>query len=67
MALDSTCVVSAGYDARRHVLELEFPGGRVYDYLAVQESVHEELLSADSHGRYFNRRIRGHFDFRRVA
>ena len=59
--------MSAGYDAGRHVLELEFPSGQVYDYLAVQASVHAGLLAAESHGRYFNQRIRGHYEFRRVA
>jgi hypothetical protein len=65
--LESSCVRSAGYDAEAGELEIEFVHGAVYRYAAVPEQVHAELLAADSHGRYFNRSIRGCFRYRKLA
>ncbi|MFG3225236.1 KTSC domain-containing protein [Kitasatospora sp. NPDC048194] len=69
--MDRTAVVSSvlrsvGYDRAQRVLELEFHGGQVYRYADVPARVHRELMAADSHGRYFVRRIRGCYDYRRI-
>ena len=48
VAVDSTSVASVGYDERKHVLEIEFRGGRVYRYLDVPAAVHRLLLRAPS-------------------
>ncbi|MER6396928.1 MULTISPECIES: KTSC domain-containing protein [unclassified Kitasatospora] len=66
LAVDSSALRSVGYDAARRVLELEFTGGSVYRYDAVPGRVHRELMAAESHGRYFARRIRGRYAYRRV-
>ncbi|MFI6444999.1 KTSC domain-containing protein [Kitasatospora sp. NPDC050543] len=65
--LGSTAIRSTGYDAATLLLEIEFTGGGVYEYAAVPASVHRALLDAPSHGRYFNRAIRDHFDYRRLG
>ncbi|MFF7994223.1 KTSC domain-containing protein [Kitasatospora xanthocidica] len=66
-AVDSSVLRSVGYDPAARRLELEFTGGRVYEYAGVPARVHRELLAAESHGRYFVRRIRGRYAYRRSA
>ena len=59
--LASSMIASAGYDAPRRVLEIEFVGGAVYQYSDVSVDVYEALLNAPSHGRLFHTRIRNAF------
>ena len=59
----STVIRAVGYDADRKILEVEFHTGRLYRYLSVPPSVHEELVSAESVGEYFNREIRDRYRF----
>ncbi|MCG6494481.1 KTSC domain-containing protein [Kitasatospora sp. A2-31] len=67
MPVDSSALRSVGYDAARRVLEVEFVGGGVYAYDSVPRRVHGELMAAESHGRYFVRRIRGRYPYRRLG
>jgi hypothetical protein len=62
----SSNLASVGYDARAKVLEVEFRSGAIYRYRDVPAEIHAELMSAESKGQYFVRRIRGRFEFRRV-
>ncbi|MEV7776764.1 KTSC domain-containing protein [Kitasatospora sp. NPDC088351] len=65
--VDSSLLLSVGYDRSARALELEFTGGHVYTYADVPARVHRELMAAESHGRYFNRAIRGRYVYRRVS
>jgi hypothetical protein len=56
--VESTTLRSAGYEAAREILELEFAAGDVYQYLEVPASVYRSLMQAESKGTYFNREIR---------
>jgi hypothetical protein len=56
-------LASAGYDPRGHVLEIEFRNGGLYHYLDVPNGEHQRLLDAESHGTYFNARIRNRYPF----
>ena len=62
----SSNLASVGYSARAGVLEIEFHSGAIYRYRDVPAAVHAELMSAESKGQYFVRKIRGHFEFRRM-
>ena len=57
-AVDSTTMLSVGYDSRQQILEVEFTSGAVYQYLEVPVAVFERLMGAESKGRYFNEEIR---------
>ena len=61
--LRSRAVVSAGYDAERQVLELEFHGGRVYRYHDVPQGVFDFLLRTPSKGSFVNRMIEGRYTY----
>ena len=52
--VDSTAILSAGYDPDTRTLEIQFQDGRVYRYLQVPPVVYRDLMAADSPGRYFD-------------
>ncbi len=56
--VQSSNLRSVGYDRESGTLEIEFKSGRVYQYSGVPEEVYEGLMSASSHGTYFDRYIR---------
>jgi hypothetical protein len=64
--VSSSTLASVGYDPDRHVLEVEFQHGGVYQYLDVPADVYRELLAADSLGSYLSRTIKPHYAFRRL-
>jgi len=66
-AVRSTTLAMVIYDEAREVLQLEFLSRAIYQYFGVPRAVHEALLGAPSKGRYFNRAIRGWFQFCRVS
>ncbi|HLD93050.1 MAG TPA: KTSC domain-containing protein [Anaerolineales bacterium] len=52
--MESTTMISVGYDPEMRTLEIEFTGGTIYQYLNVPELFFQGLLAAESKGRYFN-------------
>lgn len=59
--LQSTSLNAATYQEQSASLELEFRSGAIYRYRGVPEPVYQELLRAESKGRYFNQYIRNRF------
>jgi hypothetical protein len=49
------------------ILELPFRRGAIYRYFAVPPAVFQGLISAESKGLYFNRYVRDHFRYQRLA
>lgn len=64
--VSSSAISSVGYDRKSRTLELEFSSGGVYDYHEVPPRVYEELMSAESKGRFVSERIRGQYPSERV-
>jgi len=56
--VDSSVIEVVAFDEETSVLQITFRTGRVYDYYDVPARVVEELLAAESQGRYFNTKIR---------
>ena len=61
----SSNVVSIGYDPKTETLEIEFPSG-VYRYAGVPAQVHQDLMDADSKGKFIAEFIRGKYPFTRA-
>lgn len=59
--LHSTWLQAATYQDREAVLKLELCGGTVYQYFHVPAQIFQDLLQAESKGRYFNAVIRNRF------
>ncbi|MFD2033822.1 KTSC domain-containing protein [Belliella marina] len=57
-SVESSNLASVGYNVENEILEIEFNHGGVYQYFDVPENVYEELMSASSHGQYFDRNIK---------
>jgi len=64
--VESSNLARIRYDESSMTLEIEFHGGRVYQYFDVPVQVFEGLRDADSHGKYFNQYIKGHYRYARV-
>lgn len=66
MELHSSTLTRATYLPESAILQLEFRDGSVYRYAPLPQSLHQDLLQADSPGTFFNLRIRGRFLHLRV-
>ncbi len=64
--VQSSVIASAGYDASRRLLELEFHSWAIYRYFEVAEEVFRNFLSAESKGHFFGSNIRNKFRNERV-
>ena len=56
----SSNIAEIGYDADRHELRLVFKNGSTHDYVDVPPQRYAGLMSAESHGKYFNEHIKPH-------
>ena len=65
--VQSSNLVSVGYDPESQVLEVEFKGGSVYNYLGVPAVVAEGLERASSPGRYLNEEIKPRYSYRKAG
>ena len=64
--VDSSAIVSVGYDEFRQILELEYIDGDIYQYFGVSKALHRALLDAPSIGQFVNTEIKGTFQYERV-
>jgi hypothetical protein len=64
--LESKLLDAAAYDAPRRRLYLRFHSGEVYRYYTFPAEHYQELLDAESHGRYFLGHIRNCFPYERL-
>lgn len=64
--VESSMLLSVGYDPVTAVLELEFTSGHVYQYGEIEEETYRELMAADSKGKYFLEYIQEQYPFVRV-
>lgn len=65
-AVSSEAIASVGYESASRSLEIQFVGGGLYRYYEVPQGVFEELMGADSHGRYFMAHIRDRYRYERL-
>lgn len=65
--VSSSNLAAVGYDPVTQTLEVEFHGGRIYQYYGVPERMFEEIKQAPSAGRFFNTYIRNGYPYSRVS
>jgi hypothetical protein len=58
LPVSSSCIASIGYDVFCARLEVEFLDGSYYQYSDVPEHIYRGLMTAPSHGTYFDKRIK---------
>ena len=64
--LNSSSLKAAGYDPEKKLLEVEFLNGSVYQYRDVSPLITLEFFNAPSHGLYYNKHIKNHFEYTRL-
>jgi hypothetical protein len=64
--VEDKVLVSIGYDADARVLEIEFPKGKVYQYLDVPPELHAWLVRSHDKRSFFHHKIDGTYQYRRV-
>ena len=63
--MPSTVIRSYSYNVRRRELDIVFQTRRRYRYWHVPLATYAAMNAASSKGAFFNRHIRGRFEFRR--
>lgn len=56
-----------GYDHETSVLEVVFRAGGVYRYHGVPENIYHGLMTAPSHGTFFQKHIKVQYSFVKVS
>lgn len=64
--VSSSNLSSVGYDEDDRILEIEFNSGGVYQYYDVPHRIHQELMNASSHGKYFHSNIKDNFRYDQI-
>jgi len=67
LPVESSDIVSIGYDAKAQVLEIEFKENRIYQYLDVEQRVYDLFMKTDSFGEYFFAHINKHYRYKKVT
>ena len=55
--VESSNLKAIGYDQEVAILEIEFKDGSAYEYYDVPQYEHDELMAADSKGKYAHANI----------
>ena len=63
---DSSNVARYRYDAKRHVLTVEFNSGGIYNYYDVPQVMYERMNGASSKGQFHAQNIKGTYRFARA-
>jgi len=64
--VNASSIRSAGYDAAKQLLEIEFTSGSIVQYSGVAPEVHRRFMSAPSPGSFFQDHIDENFPARRI-
>ena len=64
--VDSSNIAAIGYEKDLSVLEVEFKNGSVYQYYDVPENIFNDIMGADSKGKYLAQFVKGTFRYSRV-
>lgn len=59
LRVESSAVVSVGYDPESEILEVEFHSGDVWHYHRVPVKDYYAMITSESIGKYFSTRIKG--------
>ena len=64
--VDSSMLMSVGYDSTSQTLRTVFNSGKTYDYFEVSQKVYEQLMSSESKGRYMRDEIIDMYSYQEV-
>jgi len=64
--VESSNVAKVGYDKAEKELHVEFKNGSLYRYILVPKTVHEDMMKAESVGKFLNTNIKGNYSYERI-
>jgi len=64
--VESSNIESIGYDSDSQTLEIAFLNGSIYQYFDVPLQIFEDMMSAESQGKYLAHQIKGHYRYSKV-
>ena len=64
--VDSSTVLSIGYEPTSETLEVEFKNGGIYQYYNVPEPIYQNLMVSDSKGKFLHVYIKPAYPCSRV-
>ncbi len=64
--MPSTVISNFYYDADSRILKIVFVTGMVYEYKNVPETIYQAMKISRSKGIYFNRYIKGKYEFEKT-
>jgi hypothetical protein len=64
--VNSSNIITIGYNADSKILEVEFRTGKVYQYEDVPEDIYQELMAASSKGQFFHDNVMNQYNFTEV-
>ncbi|MDD2715146.1 MAG: KTSC domain-containing protein [Candidatus Wallbacteria bacterium] len=64
--VQSSQLKSVGYDNENKVLEVEMSDGSIVQYYDVPKREYENLLNAESHGKFFYRYVKEKYQHQQV-
>lgn len=56
--VNSSNVLSVGYDTTTSTMEVEFRNGDIYQYYEVAERIYQNLINAASVGKYLDQNVK---------
>lgn len=65
--VESSNINAVGYDMSFGNLVVEYKSGNKYQYKNVPYELYENLLKAESKGRFMNENVKGKFEFDRIV
>lgn len=66
LPVESSDIVSIGYEPAESILEVEFRGGRIYQYREVEPDIYAQFMRADSYGTFFFAHVNGRYRYKKV-
>ena len=65
--VESSNINAVGYDTSFGGLVVEYKNGNKYMYEKVPMEVYDNLMKADSKGRFVNENVKGKFEYKKIA
>ena len=65
--VESSNINAVGYDTSFGGLVVEYKNGNKYMYEKVPMEVYENLLKAESKGRFINESVKGKFEYKKIT
>lgn len=64
--VESSNIASAGFCPDRKCIEVEFKNGSVYEYESCDQKLYDDLMAAESKGKFVNANLKGR-KFKRLS